>query len=1186
MSELQYTPAQERAIHCIEKNVAVSAGAGSGKTRVLVQRFLYLVSRGATHPEDRVLPREILAVTFTRKAAAEMRDRIRQEMEKKLNRETEGDQDAGQNRAYWEQQLKGLDQAQIGTIHSFCSSLLRENPVECNLDPDFTVLEETDHDEFLAAEVRNGLRRLLHEQDPAACLLCDEYGSRSLQEQTLALLQKGFTLTEGTTAAPYEEVVAEADREANRLQTVITQDFADACAPANRALLEQNLEKIRNALRDLTEQDNLDYLQTVGKELKRNGKNKDDVDRVKRGIDLVLSRPLSLKALMLAPAWETWLLQIQENIRKKKQKLGLLGFDDLEDMALSLLEDHPDVLEKCRRQFRYIMVDEFQDTNERQRQLVYLLCGGSKDTLQGNRLFVVGDAKQSIYRFRGADVSVFARVRNEITAAGGELIRLDDNFRTVDAVLQLCNGIFPALMGTEETQDVYYEALQANRDTGPTPEFFLHGYGKDSSAEEARQAEANRLANRLATLHKDGLAYGDMAVLLQNMTHISLITEALQKHGVPCTVVDGRGFYERLEVQDLLNLFSFAVNPHDNLNLSGVLRSVYMGLDDETMTRIHLALGEKNNKGNAAASASGAAETNTDTTAASGIEETKTKLSLWDFLQQENITLNPTAQADLHRAVTLLSQILAAGNVLNLPDFCRELQKLLHPEAVVALQRDGEEQLANLRKFFRLVHEFSTQKQGGIQDFVIRVTQMQKVNNKEAAATAASEDAVQVMTVHKSKGLEFPLVAVPFLDAPFQTDKQNAAFHPSLGLGISLRDTGGKMVPSKVLEKIKEENETKEREEKVRLLYVAMTRAKDRLILSGSRQDTKTPSKAVHWLNWLDQCLKDNASLADKEEVRLGDSAGNAANRIPSSPAAVQSPPSLTADLPEEIKISLLEGIAPLDDYGGRAMNRFSASSLQTYGICPRRYYYQYIETVPLLDTREKQGSSLPPDVLGILVHQVLEKYAEWRMENRYAEDDAVWTEYYREAAEELAGGRFDLAKDVETMLCEYLHSDLYRSFSAKQKFAEYEFQMLLRDGEHNYTVTGYIDAVAETGPGELVIIDYKSGQPPVEQVISKDCDGQSSTKQAIGKGYAWQLALYKMAVEHLLQLKGKASLKVKKAALHYLRNRSEWVLPENDYRQEILQVCREIAGRKTENDFAVRTEHCAYCPFAYMCKM
>ena len=252
-------------------------------------------------------------------------------------------------------------------------------------------------------------------------------------------------------------------------------------------------------------------------------------------------------------------------------------------------------------------------------------------------------------------------------------------------------------------------------------------------------------------------------------------------------------------------------------------------------------------------------------------------------------------------------------------------------------------------------------------------------------------------------------------------------------------------------------------------------------------------------------------------------------------------------------------------------MNWFSASSLQTYEACPRRYYYQYIETIPPLDIREDRGNSLPPHVLGSIIHEVLEKYAKWRMEHCYAEDEQVWRAFYDRGVEKLAGGRFDLAKDGDTMLKEYLQSDLYRSFSQKQVFAEYGFQMLLQEEDYHCIVTGYIDAVAEDLDGGLKIIDYKSGRPP------KDSE--------MNKGYAWQLSLYKMALEQLLQLRGKTAPKVTKVALHYLRDLSQRVLPEKDYRQEILQVCRKIAGKKTEGDFAVRTEHCTGCPFAYMCR-
>ena len=185
-------------------------------------------------------------------------------------------------------------------------------------------------------------------------------------------------------------------------------------------------------------------------------------------------------------------------------------------------------------------------------------------------------------------------------------------------------------------------------------------------------------------------------------------------------------------------------------------------------------------------------------------------------------------------------------------------------------------------------------------------------------------------------------------------------------------------------------------------------------------------------------------------------------------------------------------------------------------------------------------------------------------------------------------------------MLEAYLHSGLYQSFARQQRFAEYRFRLpLLQDDRYTYTVTGIIDAVAERENGNLEIIDYKSGKPP-----------QKTSEGDVSRGYAWQLALYKMALEHTLRIREKADsvtgeessseiihkpssnvtkaslhLNVTKASLHYLRDRSEWTLPGKDYRQEILKVCRDIAEKKTEKDFAIKTENCFLCPFAYMCK-
>ena len=651
-----------------------------------------------------------------------------------------------------------------------------------------------------------------------------------------------------------------------------------------------------------------------------------------------------------------------------------------------------------------------------------------------------------------------------------------------------------------------------------------------------------------------------------------------------------------------MNLFRFAVNPHDDLNLSAVLRSVYMGISDTLLTRLHIAL----------------TELNIDKAA-----KNVAAVSLWDFLLQEQGRNGE--DTTLARAVALLRPLPAAAAVMNLPGFCREIRRLLHPEAILALQDNGEEQLANLRKFYRMAHDFAAQKQGTVQDFAARLQQLAEAKDREAdreaAATVVSEGAVQLMTVHKSKGLEFPVVAVPFLDISSQSDTSRAVWHPALGLGISVRNPEGSVTAGPLLGKIKDANAEKNLEEKKRLLYVAMTRARDRLILTGSwKEIKKEKSDAKHWLNWLNQGLP-----KDYNGLNRTDNQADATVSVEQQAAPA---------LPERISDGELSGLlaktAALDSFGGKTMTEFSATSLREYDLCPRRYYYGVIENIPPAEEQvpdalperitgerlagEKQtpaglqpinhqqpGSALPADVLGTLVHKVLEKYAKWRMQNQFTEDEQVWHDLYENAVREIAGGRFDLATEAETMLQAYLHSDLYQSFARQQRFAEYRFRLpLLQDDRYTYTVTGIIDAVAERENGNLEIIDYKSGKPP-----QKTAEGE-----IVSRGYAWQLALYKMALEHTLRIREKADsvtgeessseiihkpssnvtkaslhLNVTKASLHYLRDRSEWTLPGKDYRQEILKVCRDIAEKKTEKDFAIKTENCFLCPFAYMCK-
>lgn len=1205
MKKDNFTPEQERAIRCIHKNVVVSAGAGSGKTRVLVERFLYILEYGSSGRGDGPAPLApgILAVTFTRKAAAEMRQRIRKELLRRIQ-ENEGDT------VVWKKELKALPQAVIGTLHSLCSSLLRANPVECGLDPSFTVWEENEYSEFLRTQLRDLLRRQLREGDTAAVRLCEEYGSQSLLSQLFLLLTEGYSGSEPGQKEPYREALQDVVTAAGQLKQELSETLAEASSPANKSCLLSYLQEARQALSDLSRAENLRVLRELNGGLKRVGKNKEDISRIKELLEQVQEYPACLRAQALSSVWEAYLDAVLRELRRVKLETGALAFDDLEEMALELLSYHPAVLEKCRSQFRYIMVDEFQDTNRRQRQLIYLLAGGDKERLRDNRLFVVGDPKQSIYRFRGAEVSVFSGVRREIEANGGESVQLLDNFRTVEPILKLCNRFFPDLMGTDPSRSVFYEALQPHRELELKPELRIFQFSARVGTGICRQKEAEGLALRLKELHEtEGMPYQDMAILLQNMTHIGRMTAALQKTGIPCAVVDGRGFYDRMEIRDLIGLFTFASNPHNDLALLAVLRSVYMGIDDEMLTR--LCLMQREAAGQAA------------------VRGEAKNLSLWSFwgtllrreMKQAQEASGLSGSLLLIRARHILQGLQTRAALLNLPDFCRVLEEALHPETVLALQPDGEGKVADYRKFMTLARTFAVQKRGTVAAFAAWLRKMQQEQVREAAANAFSEDAVTLMTVHKSKGLEFPLVAVPFIDTRPQVDRDPIAWLWPRGLGISVRSEEGELVPSTVLQAIRRENREQEREEKARLLYVAMTRAENRLILTGSvkekaeknsepgtgkKENTKGSKEDKHWLDWFirfkAQRPEEFENGLEVVEVSLipdeeGDTAGTKDGKVEQATAGKGSVAAtaslgeadsaaagrslLPGDRDEKSLSAAQERIAPLRSCGGGRITSFSASALQEYEHCPRRYYYQVMEQIPPLENKAVPGSSgLPATVLGNIVHRTLEKLSRKAIEETPTQALANFQAFFAQAVEEFAAGRPESSKEVRLMLEDYIRAPLYQAFVQKQKYTEYGFTLSFPCLEPESTgvpgsipapsflFTGIMDAIAINEDGSLEIVDYKSGQPPV--------GGQ------VRRGYAWQLAVYRLAAEKLL------GARVKSVSLHFLRNRSRWTLPDEAYHTcltEIRQVCRKIAGKNSEEEFRTELSACVNCPFTYLCR-
>ncbi len=1095
-----FTKEQARAISVIDNNVAVSAGAGSGKTRVLVERFLHILEQGKLIGSE-VVPKEILAITFTRKAAGEMKERVRDSIKERLLNDKD---------KFWEKQLAELERAQITTIHGLCSRLLKENPVELGLDPAFTLAEEFEGEEFLEECLLDFVRQGLKQQDADILALTNTYGLNSTISQLKSLVgELDEIVAFGDLTASYKEQLSKEAAEKARLCSLIQElanrsDLKKSKTADAVALLKENLTEVLAGVKkepcDFTAYDR--YIGSIKNPAKA---VKEQLNEIKELKNFLLTLDADRAAISLVQVWQKVLQNFAAYYRARKEQDDFLTYDDLEELALKLLKENEQVRHKYQEKFRYIMVDEFQDTNDRQKQIIYLLCGDDADKLHGRKLFVVGDPKQSIYRFRGADVSVFAEVRKAIEELGGENISLTKNFRTDEAIVEAGNHVFTNLLGEDKTKDIFFEKAVIGRESqegGVMPILLEVPYDKETKS-NARKMEAAVVAQHIKELHDDSaVAYEKIAILLSAMTACDTMTEALENYGVPYQVVDGRGFYERQEVLDFLHLLMVLQNRRRSLELAGVLRSNYFGLDDQIITKMFLQANAE-------------------------------QCCLWDVLMKFDTTSEKEQGFKIKYAQENLAHLRQVAALVALPELMQEIVERLRLEAVLYLQVNGAAMLANVKKLVRLAQEYSAAKQGTLTSWLEHIADLRKAEARETAANLPAADAVTIMTIHKSKGLEYDTVYLPMLDRKGANDISTIKFHKKLGLGIKALLADGELHESNVLKQIKQEDKALQKAEKQRQLYVAMTRAEKRLVMSGAYSLDKD-SAADNWFNDLRNILgeSDKVSKPEKEKIDL-----RGKDLKPARSLGEEEPV-----LPEA---ELLE---PLATYEASGKNYFSPSALQTYLHCQRQYYYQQ-EGMPALEV-EGEGSStdLPPHILGSVVHKALELYDGKNLEQAFAA-----------ALEEYALGNVAGSKKAKSLLGNYVDSQLYQALP-KKKLKELRFALPINE----LIVNGIVDCVTEADGG-VMLVDYKTGRPPQEGEIKF--------------GYAYQLAIYKYAVEKLL---GK---KVVEAKLHFLQNLSEWSLPEDtDYLEAALALCKDIGAKGREEDFDCNLASCAYCPYNYLC--
>ncbi len=686
--EVSLTAKQQEIVHTKISRLVIEAQPGSGKTRILVERLV------AGLQKDGFKPAQVVAITFTEKAAQEIKDRV-------------GVRIQGLGSPTLPQQVPQhlVDQLWISTIHGFCFRVLREHAWEANLSTTFSVLS-SEQAIFLKNKVFQELfQKLLQEKDNALSFLLAQYGFYKLKSLVKVLYEKRFQL-----------------KYVPKGHWVNDPRVSDPSSSA----------EVLQALLSVFQKIELEY-------------------------------------------------QFQ-----KKQR-NVCDFDDLLWSCLELLQTHPSILNRYRQQFKLILVDEFQDTNDVQRWIIDLLTQAP----QGPCLMVVGDPKQSIYRFRGADVSLFYEVKADILEHQGFCFELLENFRSHKTLIEFTNALFKPLLGeTFIPSEPARMEPNAPRVVDPTPsvEYWTRKEeeGEGLSSEEARKKEAAWLADHLKKYK--GKPWSNIAILFRAMTFSPIYERALDSVQIPWVRTDGGAFYQSREVAELLALLKWAINPQDEFSLWTVLSAPWSGISSKTLVSLAAARAEH-------------------------------RSSLESLLKQFK----------------------------KLKPFIFALQKLVWLKERVSLEEWYLKMVPDtiqVRRFLKLIREFEKQNPDfQWSEFVhyLEALQEEDVSASEPLPLLEDtpEEGVWLLTVHKAKGLEFDTVCIPDLGYLPRKDSPLLLIDKKIGIGLK---------EDSLYAEIKKKERECEVEESKRLFYVAVTRAKNKLILSTG----SSKARAGSWASFIE----------------------------------------------------------------------------------------------------------------------------------------------------------------------------------------------------------------------------------------------------------------------------------------------------------------------------------------------
>ena len=1033
-TERAFTDEQAAAILDDAGDLLLSAAAGSGKTSVLVERFVRHVR------DEGVAPGRILAITFTEKAAGELRDRIRRRLYER------GLRDAARE----------AEGAWISTVHGFCARLLRGHALTAGLDPAFTILDDPAARALREEAWSRGFAQWLDERGAPALDLSASFGADGLRA---AIEGVHDALRSGGMTRPRLPVPPPAP-------APDTAQLLAARADAARELgaLANGGQRVAEALAALERCDSL-FGRLDDGALPESGalagvKVGAGANALKQGAPLAYREAYDrFCAACAAHRGSRAVAELDALLDRYggayadgKRARSALDFDDLELLARDLLVQAPAVRAAYAERFERVMVDEFQDSNPLQVELFALLGRGN--------VFVVGDELQSIYGFRHADVEVFRRRRAE-----GRSLALTRNWRSRPEIVDAVNAAFAPrfgetylelVAGREGAAETRVEVLLTEQEGWDDVEL-----GDLPRAARWRQAEARMLAQRIRDLVDAGQAQPeDVVVLLRAYTDLAVFERALEDAGLQTLAGGGRGYWGRQVVRDLCAWLGALANPSDEAQLHGVLASPLVGASTDA-----LALVSEAGRGSA-----------------------------WRVLERAFLGEGDPAPPRVEEVAGALPARLAADDRERLEAFARRFaaERAVAPRLGldVLLRRvvevtdydlhilrlpGGARRLANVHKLVRLAAEHERAHGRDVRGLVDRATAELEADARETDAPVELGDAkaVRLMTMHAAKGLEFPVVVVADLgrrpggDAP-------ALVVAGDRVGLRLAGFDGHTEPALDHKPLLEERKRAAGEEEDRIMYVAATRAEERLILSGGLPLAKWPDKlGPAPLAWLAPALLGVDGLPGEEALVGGI---RVLRNAPATVGRVLREDSLApggAELPVA-PAPPARGPLPVPAPPGPAVRAFSYSSLGRWKRCGYRYYLQNVLRLPedrsaLPAPRPATAGPAPLDarVRGSLVHEALEHL------DARTDDDATILRLLGEAAE-----RYEVAPtpaeldDMLGLVAGFAETPLaVRIAEARRAHREHPFAVPLGD----VLLTGVVDVLATEDDGTALVVDYKT---------------------------------------------------------------------------------------------------------------